>query len=488
MNITFDPILNLNNNRQITALYTDPIYNCVLIGLSDGSILRMDATTINTYFTGERTISTKILDGLGNLSPASLLNIYYRLRNNIVRVDSLEQVQSTYQVQMPMSATIHDIVKGSFLTPVLYGGEDFIDWISISWNDNVPVGTKLTFYVRVAENEAALSNAPWLSFNSDTLGGSHTYSLMNLTSRGRYLQAMAILETTVKNLAPCLFELVIGYRTKYSVLFFTKKFVLDRKSNLSSGIIVANVSTPLYTELKFGMVGNNSANWDDYNVVPLNQVFEVPQSMNDRFKVGIKMIMNNVNNVTPIYPEVDNFAIMVGGDYLNPINEYIQSSSSESSGSSSSSFSSASSPSSTSSSGSSNSSDSTSSDSSNSSTSSESSSSSVYNSWSSSSSSVYNSWSSSSSSSNALIVSGAGDASYNGEYLQLGIDSHGYPYGSNDNGRYLQYSNLGSNVWDFFPSSVQPAMQAYSSTTPDIDSTYIVVGGVAPAPTVTGNW
>ena len=61
------PILQLHDG-DITSLFYDSERDVLLIGVSDGRIIRMRAFASSAYMTGERSILAQAKDGFGNES------------------------------------------------------------------------------------------------------------------------------------------------------------------------------------------------------------------------------------------------------------------------------------------------------------------------------------------------------------------------------------------------------------------------------------
>jgi hypothetical protein len=74
------------------------------------------------------------------------------------------------------------------------------------------------------------------------------------------------------------------------------------------------MTEPQNTEIRFGIAGTNTADWNDYTVVDPNKLFSLGNL--ERMKVGIKMISYDDN-----YPEVAEFSLLTGSELDNNINE-----------------------------------------------------------------------------------------------------------------------------------------------------------------------
>jgi len=307
------PILELPAGVQPTAIQADPWQNTVLIGLNDGRILRSPGLSSNAYLTGHRSIYAEVQDGFGLMSEQAWTNILYQIHNRIMKVNSDQEVVLKHTVPMPSGAQQRDTVIAIFTTPILWAGNDFGWWEEVRWQTIVPTGTTITVAARAGATDAAVVGTPWVWW--DSVRGENRQSLEPFG--GSRLQIQARLATTVASVGPSLVNLSATYRTKRSAYFFSKKFSVDRESNLQWGLVTAQVATPRHSTVQFGLVGSNSATWSDYQMVDLHRIVGLPPAAAARFKVGIKLMHYHPAAI----PSVDGFALMVGGQVANKINQ-----------------------------------------------------------------------------------------------------------------------------------------------------------------------
>jgi hypothetical protein len=74
------------------------------------------------------------------------------------------------------------------------------------------------------------------------------------------------------------------------------------------------MTEPKNTEIKFGIAGTNTSDWNDYNVIETNKLFALNNL--ERMKIGIKMVSYDEN-----VPEVAEFSLLTGSEKDNNINE-----------------------------------------------------------------------------------------------------------------------------------------------------------------------
>ena len=225
------------------------------------------------------------------------------------------------------AAKSSDII-GIFTTPVLWGGSDFGYWDNLVYNQTVPQDTNVKIGVRVGKTVAEVMGSAWMHFEYQ--GTSITQDLAHFNTRGSYIQVQVSMRTTIANVTPKVSNLTLSYQTKYAVYLFSRTFTLDPLTNLKSGLVTANVAVPPNTEVRFGITGKNSSEWNDYTLINLDKSFTLPASIKNQFKVGVKMMASSVATSGTI----DGIALMLSGDIDNEINQLYQSSSSSSSSSS----------------------------------------------------------------------------------------------------------------------------------------------------------
>jgi len=215
-------------------------------------------------------------------------------------------------VAMPVGANIQDAAEAVFTSPVLFGGNDFGWWEYLEWDTSTPPNTETVVGVRFGDSTVSAQQAEWTNFLSTN--GNHEMQLDKIGYGLRYMQMRVVLKTTVSGIGSSMSNLRAVYRTKRSALFFTKKFVLQKASDLSSGILTALTVTPSLTEIRFGITDDGSADWDSYQIIDADKAFG--RTNGNRIKVGIKLIQYSTE-----IPEVDGFAFMVGGKLLTKVNQ-----------------------------------------------------------------------------------------------------------------------------------------------------------------------
>lgn len=248
---------------------------------------------------------------------------------------SKKAVSRTYSSQIFEEAT------GRYTSNVFDGGGDLRFWKSISWNPKEQEDINamdVQFFIRTAATEKELLNKKWNNVGTDTspeilapFTNPNGNNLLKFSQQfnsilyangkpiiNRFIQFGMIMKSRVYNKAPRVDDVTISYSKENSVNFFTTTFNLNSniiKSILtyngekdidSSGFSVSDIQFAICTKEEAN--GEVSTNFDDYKIIPTNEVFSfdnlgIPK--NDKFRVGIKFISTTEKVVS-----VDEMAMM----------------------------------------------------------------------------------------------------------------------------------------------------------------------------------
>jgi hypothetical protein len=312
------PILVLDENVNINSIFLDSINNSILIGTSDGRIIKMGQFVTNAYLTGERSIFAQIQDGFGNVSDVGYSNLTYQLKEQIAKVLEDKTLESLKQIVIPFSTSmLENKVEAIFTSQVLNGGEDFIGWTSMEWGQIVPTDTSTRIYVRSANSPNDVVASKWYCLEYTDNAGSVFLSLDDLDNAGRYIQFKIVLTTNAANITPSVYNLNVFYKTISASFFFTQKYILKKETNIKSIILTANVIKPQYTEVKFGISDGKTTSWEDYSPVDIEKLTDIPNTVKDRMKIGVKLISHTEYS----YPIVNEFSLMFKGSKENLLNK-----------------------------------------------------------------------------------------------------------------------------------------------------------------------
>ena len=226
---------------------------------------------------------------------------------------------------MGLTERKHNIYESN----IFDGGADLRFWRKITWSpETQPTGTSVEFYIRTAPSEAELigeegsSGKKWNNVGTD---GSEIIlakftdpnaanNLLRLTQQfnttnenetiiNRFIQFRMVLRSQNQDVVPRVDDITIIYSKENSVNFFTTTFNLE--SNLLRMILAYNGDSSVtssdvaLTEIQFGLCtkeeadGTVSTNFDDYTVIPTEEVFSLSSigvQENDKFRIGIRFI------------------------------------------------------------------------------------------------------------------------------------------------------------------------------------------------------
>jgi hypothetical protein len=232
------------------------------------------------------------------------------LRNAILKIDESGSVLSTWKVNCPYSASETSDIQGVFTSVPLWAGEDFIFWKEIMWDVSNPTGTKTILQVRSASTKEELEFSGWKTFEASS--GQHFENLDMLGIKNAWLQLRCVLNTSSKNISPSVARVTVVYRTKFSVYFYTTKFVMKKGVDLETGLLVANMEVPRNTEVKIGISDKNTNEWDGYQIINPDEAFIINEKKSERIKIGFKLISNSSDT----YATIDEFALLLGGKQM----------------------------------------------------------------------------------------------------------------------------------------------------------------------------
>jgi hypothetical protein len=311
-----EPILKLKDQEVVKALFKDATTGSILIGTSKGRILLAKVLGSNAYIAGNRTIYATRTNGMGVESESASINVRYGLIDKVVELTNGFAITRWKDVIGPAGAESYKRVSGIFTTPVLWAGEDFGWWGTASWSQIIGSDSRAIVAIRVAGSESALMSMPWKAMESTT-SGMVSWPMDEVSIAGSYAQLRIVLESSKTEDNPSVSNLVLSYSSKHASYFFITKMSMGKGSSIKGGLLTASVVVPRNTEVKWGVVGSNSANWNDYVAVTPDKWFDLSDGFGDRLKVGVKLISYDDERA----PTVDEFAIAFDSDADNLINK-----------------------------------------------------------------------------------------------------------------------------------------------------------------------
>ena len=310
------PIMELPLDEYITDMVKDTRMGGILFATSKGRILTCRKATLNAYLTGDRNVYAEVKDGFGNESDTAWTSFMYALYNRIAKINDNKEVVK-WKFEKDASAFLSEKITGEFLSPIVFVREDIGFWKTLTWTESKPDNTEVLIFLRSGDSAEDLQKKPWdVCFKSEDtdLSTTITRDILNSGFKGRYMQFRVVMVTDVIDTTPSVVDVNIAYSTKFAVYFYTTKFELTNDSGVKSGLLVANVTEPQGTEIIFGIYETNSSDWNDYEAIEVDKLFEIDNW--ERIKIGIKMISERSN-----IPEIAEFALITGSDINNLMNQ-----------------------------------------------------------------------------------------------------------------------------------------------------------------------
>ena len=173
--------------------------------------------------------------------------------------------------------------KGVYVSDIFDGTSDLVKWDTMSWEAIRYEGTDVLVYVRSSNSKNDILMEEWGSpYSIEQSSG------INLsTFYGRYFQFKVELISQKKGLSPTFNRASIKSINSESVHFFTTNFTLP--SRVKKGIISSQKIVPVSADVVFGINTSNSVNWEDYQEVDEDRLFNISQ-IGENIRVGIKFI------------------------------------------------------------------------------------------------------------------------------------------------------------------------------------------------------
>jgi len=324
--MNFTPVFKSKKGDISYLKYANGIGSVFAMTFS-GVINRLDSFPSNLFGRGLSYIFSQIENGEGDLSDPVDTSIYYDLYHMLISLNGTSEEFTPVKENVEIFSTSKNSkVTAIYISDVLKADEDFGFWKNITWKQTVS-SARIVVALKVAETEEELLKLKWQYYISETpsegYGSPHPSEyvvikdLDRFNLKGRYMQFKVELETDSAFVNPIVSEFIITYAAKHAVFFFTRKIKIDRTTNLDNIILTANYSEPENTEIRFGLANSNTANWQDYKIVNLDELITLPSNWGSILKVGIKLSSYSDTK----YPVIQEFAFLLGTDSDNKLNE-----------------------------------------------------------------------------------------------------------------------------------------------------------------------
>ena len=165
------------------------------------------------------------------------------------------------------------------------------------WDEIKEYGSFLNIYLRSGNTISEMLNSKWgKAYNSNESNSSTMIvDISNDNLSGRYLQ-LKIEMSSNENSSPKVSNVSVGYSTAFSIYFFTTQYSIDSSTK---ALVVANMTTPLNTEIQFGWNNKNSNDWNEYTIVEPNKFFELHNEEN--IKIGAKFVSYDSTSIPVLH-------------------------------------------------------------------------------------------------------------------------------------------------------------------------------------------
>jgi len=302
----FRPIFKNPDGSDIVCLEFN---GDVLVALTEtGTLYRIEQVPDNAYGHGERYVFGQHRDGEGDLSEVANTIAMHELYRAVVALSPPSEAYTVVSSVDAYGGSTRDKIKGVFTSPSIVIDQDFGVWSSLEWTQLRESGTRVLVGVKVAENEDGLSEKEWYWFEEDReiyYGYSNivtvTRDLERFNIKGNALQFRVVLETDNPSSLVYASSVRFTYLGKHSVYFFSSKFRLERGSGPTGLILTGSQTTPKFTEVKYGVVGDNSVDWSEYHIIDTSSFESFPQNFRDTVKIGIKLSSQSLTNIPTVH-------------------------------------------------------------------------------------------------------------------------------------------------------------------------------------------
>lgn len=214
------------------------------------------------------------------------------LQSKLLEVDSSGSIVYSIDGDAPFYSAKRIVSEsGVYYSEVFNGSTGHVSWKNINWDGNVPNGTYMKIYVRVADSRSGIESSLF-SFEFDQSKNNIDISFLS----GQYLQ-LKIELGSYSDISPHVSRIIVTNNAGTSSHFFTTAMPLP--SRIKRGIISTEKILPLGAEIVIGISGKDVSDFSQYQIIPESRVFSIePDRQGDRLKVGFRFITPHGNEVT----------------------------------------------------------------------------------------------------------------------------------------------------------------------------------------------
>lgn len=173
--------------------------------------------------------------------------------------------------------------KGVYTSEIFDGTNDLVKWESISWQATEMANTEVKMYVRTSDSKNDILLVDWVGPYNNTQASGVDISHFS----GQFIQFKIELLSNVKDVSPTFHKAIIQAITSEAIHFFTTNFAMTGR--VHKGILTSQKLVPVSADVVFGINTTNSIDWNDYQVVDENRIFNVNQ-IGENVRIGIKLL------------------------------------------------------------------------------------------------------------------------------------------------------------------------------------------------------
>ena len=144
-------------------------------------------------------------------------------------------------------------------------------------------GTEVKIYVRTSDSKTDILLVDWIGPYDNTQASGVDISHFS----GQFIQFKIELISNIKNISPTFHKATIQAITAEAIHFFTTNFVMTGR--VHKGILTSQKMVPVAADVVFGINTTNSIDWNDYQIVDENRIFNINQ-IGENVRVGIKLL------------------------------------------------------------------------------------------------------------------------------------------------------------------------------------------------------
>jgi hypothetical protein len=334
-----DAIISIEGPSALDSLDLIVDYggNSMVVGKTTGSLeSKLYKFDGNVVTSGIQSVYAQAKDAQDNISATVQDDIYLDLlyEKTLLEIDSSGSLVNYYESKASpplklVSGHRRPYQSGTYISEPFYAAT-LSRWTTLQYFMFIPAEDSVDIYVKSADTKEGLDSVDWTGpytvsgpetqdpytaydeFDNDNdseyyedyyysdgdfISSSVDISLLT----NKWIQFKLVLKTSVKNVTPIVYSVVLKYVSNNAVYFFSSLFdIQDMASNegfvdtgdviVKRGVLVYNGSIPFGGDIQFGITTDEtSRDWQDYQLIDPNKIFELT-SRTGKIRVGILLI------------------------------------------------------------------------------------------------------------------------------------------------------------------------------------------------------